>query len=180
MIYGDNPSENPVPDISAIMQSGNLYMYGMNNPVNLVDPTGMYTLVKDENSQVYAIIDSGDTLSAISYAEVRDSSAYLKLGYENPGELFVGQYVNITGIYNESYPILTNITLSKTSHTQGDSGLRGIPDDEIARRARDKSLSGEERRRYQKEKNYVEIEINKKEQAILLFKDHQIRKKEWG
>lgn len=44
-----------------------------------------------------------------------------------------------------------NFMFSKIRHTQGDSGLIGIPDEEISRRARDKTLSGKERRRYQKE-----------------------------
>ena len=39
MIYGDN-AENTVPDIAAIMQSGNLYVYCMGNPVNFADPMG--------------------------------------------------------------------------------------------------------------------------------------------
>ncbi|MDP4118447.1 MAG: RHS repeat-associated core domain-containing protein [Bacillota bacterium] len=41
MIYGDSPSkDNPTPDISAIMQSANLYIYGMNNPIRWIDPSG--------------------------------------------------------------------------------------------------------------------------------------------
>ena len=89
-----------------------------------IDPVGLYYLEKDANGQVYAVIESGDTLSGISYAEVGDSNAYTKLGYADPGYLEVGQRVNITEIYNDSYPVPTNIAFSKTSHTQGDSGLR--------------------------------------------------------
>ena len=34
MIYGDNPdAERPIPDMDAIMQSVNLYVYCINNPV---------------------------------------------------------------------------------------------------------------------------------------------------
>ena len=132
-------------------QGANWYIYCNNNPLKYIDPSGLYYLEKDSNGQVYAVIEPGDTLSGISYSEVRDSTAYTKLNYADPGYLEVGQRVNITGIYNKSYPVPTNIMLSKTSHTQGDSGLRDVPDDEISRRARDKSLPGEERRRYQRE-----------------------------
>ena len=57
MIYGDNPvkwnecendKKDPLglntytlkPDMSAIMQSGNLYAYCMNNPIIFIDPSG--------------------------------------------------------------------------------------------------------------------------------------------
>ena len=38
MIYGDD--NTGIPSIAAILQSGNLYVYCMGNPVNLVDPLG--------------------------------------------------------------------------------------------------------------------------------------------
>ena len=40
MIYGDSPGKNPVPSISAIMQSANLYVYALNNPIYWIDPSG--------------------------------------------------------------------------------------------------------------------------------------------
>lgn len=42
MIFGDNAGDNPLPSISAIMQSGNLYGYCMNDPVNFVDSNGRW------------------------------------------------------------------------------------------------------------------------------------------
>ena len=42
-IYGDNPvemSSGPIPDVTAVMQSGNLYAYCANNPVMYVDRDG--------------------------------------------------------------------------------------------------------------------------------------------
>jgi RHS repeat-associated protein len=44
MIYGDNPiilsGSSKVPDDKAIMQSYNLYAYGVNNPILYIDPDG--------------------------------------------------------------------------------------------------------------------------------------------
>jgi RHS repeat-associated protein len=55
MIYGSNPKTmngRMVPSIHAIMQSSNLYVYCMNNPIFYVDPTGLdaadaYLYMKD-------------------------------------------------------------------------------------------------------------------------------------
>jgi len=55
MVYGDNPDpNNPIPDLDAIRQSGNLYVYCMNNPIRYFDPTGLdsyiiYTSVGGDN-----------------------------------------------------------------------------------------------------------------------------------
>jgi len=44
MIYGDNPGAHPLPDLDAIMQSGNGYVYCLNDPVNNTDPLGLEKL----------------------------------------------------------------------------------------------------------------------------------------
>ena len=45
MVYGDNPYKMAhgtlMPSIHAIMQSNNLYVYCMNNPIRYVDPNGL-------------------------------------------------------------------------------------------------------------------------------------------
>ena len=60
MIYGDNPHKineredglgltmyTHVPQITAVMQSGNRYVYAINNPMTYVDPSGQIILIDD-------------------------------------------------------------------------------------------------------------------------------------
>lgn len=50
MIYGDKEykeNETRIPDINAIMQSSNLYVYCGNNPIARSDPTGQWYLFDD-------------------------------------------------------------------------------------------------------------------------------------
>jgi len=47
MVFGDSPTmrnDRYVPSIHAIIQSGNLFMYTMHNPVRWVDPDGTFVL----------------------------------------------------------------------------------------------------------------------------------------
>ena len=52
--YGDSPVEMshgvPMPNVHAVMQSGNLYVYCMNNPVRWVDSSGLFAGTKPTHS----------------------------------------------------------------------------------------------------------------------------------
>ncbi|MBR5236910.1 MAG: hypothetical protein IKW06_06045 [Clostridia bacterium] len=83
----------------------NWYAYCGNNPVNCVDPWGLYYLERDAGGRIYAYIQKGDTLSGIATSEVNDANAYTKMNYAgDPNVIKVGQKIEITGIYNENYP----------------------------------------------------------------------------
>ena len=83
----------------------NWYAYCGNNPINCVDPLGLYKLERDEDGEIYAIIEKGDSLSKIAIDQVNDASAWKKMKYDgNPNEIQIGQRINIKGIYNQQYP----------------------------------------------------------------------------
>jgi len=47
MIFGDSPTmrnNRYIPSIHAILQSGNLYMFTMHDPVNFTDPSGLFAI----------------------------------------------------------------------------------------------------------------------------------------
>ena len=92
-------------DISSPLDM-NRYVYCRNNPVKYVDPSGMYYLEKAANGQVYAVIESGDTLSGIALSEVGNANAWTKMNYTgDPSRIQVGQRINISGIYDKAHPI---------------------------------------------------------------------------
>jgi hypothetical protein len=120
-------------------------------------------------------LGSNSSSSSTIWVDFFDSiyGSYLSnSGQYNEGTQFLS-YFNSAGMfeYNDNNPWLeskssANIEIShfatadlkieslyasKINHTKRDSGLIDVPDEEISRRARDKSLTSQERQRYIKE-----------------------------
>ena len=108
----------------------------------LYDATGQVSLA--------AILQSGNLYTYCGNNPVRfvDMGGTRYADAQGKTEGDVDDHIKVA---NDDFEDITNVHQSKTSHTQGDTGLRHLPDEEVSRRARDKSLSGEERKRYQKE-----------------------------
>ncbi len=108
----------------------NLYGYVLQDPVNYIDPTGEIALADDVLIGVGVVI-----VGCAMSPGCRDA---------------VGGAVSSAG--DAIREALDNLMLSKGGKQNvGDTGLIDVSDEEVASRARDRSLSGEERRRYQKE-----------------------------
>ncbi|MCL2678881.1 MAG: hypothetical protein FWF18_01055 [Dehalococcoidia bacterium] len=87
MVYGDDPQDPLglgvyVPSLVAIWQSGNLYVYCMNNPVMGIDPTGLRTYIVNGINNQYGsegpqyARDLRDMLVAMGVQDVRIISVY--------------------------------------------------------------------------------------------------------
>ncbi len=111
MIYGDN--NTGIPSIAAILQSGNLYLYCMGNPVMYLDPSGLRyeslrqiaedaggTLYWDSNRGVAKVTLNGRTVEYYnrdgkgSFIDGTDSKLYVD------GETFARDF---GGSYTEEY-----------------------------------------------------------------------------
>lgn len=95
MIYGDNPKKtnerqdllglniyNLVPDINAIRQSTNLYVYGLNNPIYYVDPSGEGVEIYISQSDLVALrnfladIKTGAQITSLTLGGIAFAVAY--------------------------------------------------------------------------------------------------------
>ena len=78
MIYGDNPHKineredglgltmyTHVPQITAVMQSGNRYVYAINNPMAYVDPNGQIILIDDLAFAAGVVVIAGSLIALI-------------------------------------------------------------------------------------------------------------------
>jgi RHS repeat-associated protein len=67
MIYGSNPvtrNDRLVPNPYAVMQSGNLYAYCMNNPLYFIDPSGQLAI---ETAAAIIVVASMATVGFLTY-----------------------------------------------------------------------------------------------------------------
>ena len=126
---------------------GNLYLYCGGDPINFVDPSGYWRKVAKTKYKWKA--EKGDTLSGLAKKLTGNANNWTKIGYKkDPKKLQIGEVVNVSKMINEKS---TAISMSKNRTLRPDSELQHYPDDAIRRGARDKSLSGPERKRYQTE-----------------------------
>ena len=89
MVYGDEPLKlneyTYAPDISAIMQSGNRYVYVINNPVLYVDKDGdIIVLAIVAGAIIGGIINAGTNV----YGQIREGVSFEKLNWASIGVSF--------------------------------------------------------------------------------------------
>lgn len=105
MIYGDKEYKEDdvrIPDIEAIMQSGNLYAYAMNNPVMRTDSTG---LDPDLDKYVKDNYSGKITVTIAAERPVENSRIAVDLETGDVGHTFIRlDYGDGTVIYKGFYP----------------------------------------------------------------------------
>ncbi len=114
MIYGDNPDKNnPVPDMSAIKQSGNLYAYCSNDPINRRDLSGdnwttNVGLLKEVQRAVWRIGAQKLLREKWGY----ETSAWLLEHslQDNPSDQWRGNDSRIAGLIKEDSAFTTALT----------------------------------------------------------------------
>ena len=124
----------------------NLYSYCNNNSVNYKDPNGNLAIAAG-----YVVL-AAFVVSYVYIASIKNGLRSTK------GYTYSIKRINLRKKLSSK-----NISLSKGGKQRiRDSGLKGVSDQEIARRARDKSLSNKERSRYKREEKARELRNQKK------------------
>ena len=137
MVYGDDPLKlnerkdnngnstySYVPDISSILQSGNLYVYGLNNPILYVDENGewIHLVVGAVVGAAVGAIASGIT-QYITTGEVKLSTTLIAAGggavsgaLAASGAGLVGQIIG-NGVISGATNIVTQVNEGKNINT---------------------------------------------------------------
>ena len=116
MIYGEDNNSNSMPDIVSIIQSTNLYVYGMNNTIRYFDPTG---LVAGEH---FSSPDEAAKDWAWNYYEASDyvgfeCASIIYMDWDESGNIF---YSYTYGVWGEPHSV-----------TPGDA-MKFVPDSAVA------------------------------------------------
>ena len=147
----------------------NLYLYCYGNPIRYADPSGHAVtewdrkhLSTDEINELYKL-----TIQWTKAYEHGDTAA-MKQIHNKAVEIRQASLHNGETVLDDGNVVSPGpaIALSKTNHTQRDTGMRGLSDEEISRRARDRSLPGETRKKYQSEEKLRGLRNKQKRKSI--------------
>ena len=122
----------------------NVFAYCSNDPINNVDQSGLMCFRIGVNG--------------LPYIDVTMDQHFC---YANPAPTPNGLYRPTININNKG----GNVKNSKQRTLRPDSGLTGIPNDEISRKARDKSIPSSERQRYKREEKQRGLRNKQKRQS---------------
>ena len=102
MIYGDD--NTGIPSIAAIMQSGNLYVYCMGNPVNLLDSFGTDAFDKFSTKEE-ALKDWAWNYYGITDYVLIEVGSILYTGYDENGNLYYSYTWGVVGDFHNVDPL---------------------------------------------------------------------------
>jgi len=141
MIYGDNPVKwneriadpnDPlglnaytyVPDIHAIMQSGNLYVYCMHNPLTYIDSSGNFaiTLTAVGAAALYGLLAAGVAYSTYKIAEIAIPEIYNAVK-NSKSKAALRSLNNLAGYVGAPMPLPPNDPKSSGTNTGGSKTL---------------------------------------------------------
>ncbi len=131
----------------------NLYTYCHNNPLIYTDPSGHFSLKSITN-----FIKKVKDLVSLKKSDLHSNFTH-------------NDSTNVIGMNSSGVIPYGAIYYSKKSTARRDSGLSGYSDEEISEKARDKSLSSEERRRFVTEEKVRGLRNKQKRQSNIQLPD---------